>query len=90
VRLLCFILCLFITSCKTQKIQPKPRDTQFKESQKNWELLYAAELSSALKNHDDVAFHFFWPLYIEERYKNKCKLYNELHGQSCRCTAGDR
>lgn len=86
-RLLCFVLCILISGCQTQKTQPTPKDTRFKNHQKNWELLYAAELSSALKNDDPTAYYFFWPLYIDERYKNKCKRYNELHGQSCRCTS---
>ena len=88
-RLLCLILCLFITSCQTQKTQPKPKDTQFKESNKNWELLYAAELTSALKNSDDTAFFFFWPLYLEARDENKCIQYNEFHNKSCSCASNN-
>jgi hypothetical protein len=83
------VLCFFIISCQTQTIQPKPQDTKLKSSQKNWELLYAAELSSALKNDDVAAYYFFWPLYLQARYENKCKQYNELHGQSCNCIISD-
>ena len=81
-RFLFFLLILF--GCQT-KHSLKPSDTQFKDSERNWEALYARELSNALINEDDVAFYFFWPLYIQERSHNKCKKYNPKHNINCNC-----
>jgi hypothetical protein len=82
VRFLFFLLILF--GCQT-KHNLKPSDTQLKESECNWEALYARELSNALINEDDVAFYFFWPLYMQERSRNKCKKYNPKHNINCNC-----
>lgn len=71
-------LIIFISSC-SQHAQnlPTPKDTLFKESDRNWEYLYAKELDSALLNQDDPAFFFFWPYYLQERHKNKIKKLND-------------
>jgi hypothetical protein len=69
----------------SQKPAPQPRDTRLEESKKNWEYLYACELDAALKNNDATAYYFFWPLYLKERQKNKCKQYNPLHNIECNC-----
>jgi len=82
VRFLFFLLILF--GCQT-KYNLKPSDTKLKESERNWEQLYARELSNALKNEDNAAFYFFWPLYIQERSHNKCKKYNSKHNINCNC-----
>ena len=71
-RLFFFVL-FFITSCHPQLEKPYPQNTEFKESSKNWEYLYSLELQSALRNEDDAAFFFFWPYYLQERYRNKLK-----------------
>ena len=74
-----------MTSCVSQQPKLQPKDTRFKESQRNWEYLYAAELDAALENDDVVAYYFFWPLYMHARYENKCKKYNPLHNVECNC-----
>ena len=74
-----------MTSCVSQQPKLQPKDTRFKESQRNWEYLYAQELSAALENDDVAAYYFFWPLYMNERNKNKCKNYNPLHNVECNC-----
>ena len=84
VRLLCVLLML--SGCVSTKPSVKPSDTKLKESQRDWEYLYAKELDAALENDDVVAYYFFWPYYLQERYKNKCKQYNEFHEKSCACT----
>ena len=84
-RLLCLICILLMTSCVSQQPKLQPKDTRFKESQRNWEYLYAAELDAALENEDVAAYHFFWPLYMQARYENKCKNYNPLHNVECNC-----
>jgi len=56
VRFLFFLLILF--GCQT-KHNLKPSDTKLKESERNWEALYARELSNALTHEDVAAFHFF-------------------------------
>ena len=84
-RLLCLICILLMTSCVSQQPKLQPKDTRFKESQRNWEYLYATELDAALENDDVAAYYFFWPLYMQARYENKCKNYNPLHGVECNC-----
>jgi hypothetical protein len=85
VRLLCLIGILFFVSCASTQPKLQPKDTRPKPSQKNWEYLYAQELSAALENNDVAAYYFFWPLYMNERNKNKCKNYNPLHNVECNC-----
>ena len=84
VRLLCVLLML--SGCVSNKPSLKPSDTKFKESQRDWEYLYAKELDAAIKNEDIASFYFFWPYYLQERHRNKCKQYNEFHGKTCACT----
>jgi hypothetical protein len=80
------VICiLFITSCISQQPKLQPKDTKFKERDRNWEYLYAQELNAALENQDAAAYYFFWPYYLQERSKNKCKRYNQLHEISCAC-----
>ena len=52
--------CLFLSNCSTYHSPKK---------QLNWELIYKAELESAIINNDDEAFRFFWPEYLKERHK---------------------
>ena len=40
---------------------------------KQWEHIYEDELLISYEHNDTEAFHFFWPLYFEERPKNKNK-----------------
>lgn len=80
-----FLFLFFILlGCQT-KHNPKPSDTILKDSDRDWEALYARELNNALKNEDVPAFYFFWPLYLKERFKNKCQKYNEQHNINCEC-----
>lgn len=65
-------LLFLISSCSNKKLLT-PKDTFFNENERNWEQVYEEELKSALENNDNVAFYFFWPYYLEERYKNKLK-----------------
>jgi hypothetical protein len=60
-----FIFCLTL-SCAHDRIKVQ-----------NWELIYSQELNAALLNDDYEAFAFFWPLYLQERYKNKLKHNND-------------
>jgi len=75
-----------LSGCVSNKPSLKPSDTKFKESQRDWEYLYAKELDAAIKNEDIASFYFFWPYYLQERHRNKCKQYNEFHGKTCACT----
>lgn len=84
VRLLCVLLML--SGCVSTKPSVKPSDTKFKETKRNWEYLYAKELDAALENEDAISYYFFWPLYMQARYENKCKLHNPLHKIECNCT----
>jgi hypothetical protein len=42
-----------------------PRDTLFREEDRNWTEIYAHELKVALENNDSEAFYFFWPEYLQ-------------------------
>jgi len=79
------LIILFFCNCSLKEPNLKPEDTKFSEEEKNCEQIYALELAAALKNQDDLAFYFFWPYYMWERYKNKCKKYNPSHYDSCIC-----
>jgi len=83
VRLLCVLLIL--SGCVSREPFPTPSDTKFREDQRNWEYLYAKELDAAIENEDVISYYFFWPLYMQARYENKCKLYNPLHHIECNC-----
>lgn len=56
-----------------QKSTLKPSDIELNIKNKDWEFLYAKELSNSLKHEDDLSFHFFWPLYLEARHEKKFK-----------------
>ena len=68
-------LLLILCGC-TNKSPPSPTDTTLKQ-EKDWEFLYARELSNALLHEDDLAYYFFWPLYLKARYENKLKVSKE-------------
>lgn len=51
------MICLFLSNCSTYHTPKK---------QLNWELIYKAELESAIRNNDDEAFMFYWPEYLKE------------------------
>ena len=73
-RFLFVLIIILLFGCKHSQInKPKPFDTQLNKDERNWEHLYAIELKNALDNQDDMAFYFFWPLYLEARYENKLK-----------------
>lgn len=73
-RYLFVLIIILLFGCKHSQInKPKPFDTQLNKDERNWEHLYAIELKNALDNQDDMAFYFFWPLYLEARYENKLK-----------------
>ena len=84
-RVICVICIFFITSCSLQQPVLNRKNTDFNKIPKNWEYLYSLELDAAIKNNDAAAFYFFWPLYIQARYQNKCKLHNPLHNIECNC-----
>jgi hypothetical protein len=70
-----FFIFLLLFGCQANEHKLKPSDTKPKEKERNWEYLYARELKNALYNQDDAAFYFFWPLYLEARYENKQKQF---------------
>ena len=80
-----FLFLFLLIGCNAPHKQLTPSDTKLKESERNWEQLYARELQNALKNEDDAAFYFFWPYYLQERLYNKCKKYNSKHNIDCIC-----
>ena len=82
VRLL--FICLILFGCQT-KHNLKPSDTIFLQTNRNWEAVYEKELKIAIFYDDYDAFRFFWPLYLQERTRNKCKLYNTFHNVNCDC-----
>ena len=84
VRLVCLLI--FLSGCVISTQAPPPVERKIKKDTRNWEYLYAQELKSALENEDAVAYYFFWPYYLQERHRNKCKQYNEFHGKTCACT----
>tara|TARA_R110001592_G_scaffold98168_1_gene280620 strand:+ start:280 stop:570 length:291 start_codon:yes stop_codon:yes gene_type:complete len=80
-----FLLFLIFTGCTRKSYVPRITDTEFDQSKRNWEIVYKNELEAALKNDDGESYYFFWREYLAERYRNKCKKYNKLHGTTCSC-----
>ena len=77
-RYLFILIIILLFGCRHNGVdKPRPSDTQLNKDERNWEYLYAIELQNALNNQDDMAFYFFWPLYLEARYENKLKIYEE-------------
>ena len=64
-RLLLVFFFLIYSSCNPVHVKKTPA------AEKDWAQLYSLELLSALKNDDDQAFYFFWPLYLKELNKKK-------------------
>lgn len=74
-RYLFILIIILLFGCKHNGVdRPQPSDTQLNKEERDWEHLYAIELQNALNNQDDLAFYFFWPLYLEARYENKLKI----------------
>ena len=74
-RFLFILTIILLLGCKHNRVdRPQLSDTALNKDERNWEHLYAIELKNALKNQDDVAFYFFWPLYLEVRRENKLKI----------------
>lgn len=74
-RFLFVLIIILLFGCKHNGLdKSQPSDVQLNKDERNWEHLYAIELENALKNQDDMAFHFFWPLYLKARYENKLKI----------------
>lgn len=80
-----FLFLFLLIGCNEPHKQLTPSGTKLNPVDRNWEKLYARELSNALINQDDLAFYFFWPLYMQERSYNKCKKYNTKHNINCSC-----
>lgn len=66
------VLLLFIAGCSHKK-KLSPKDTLFIEENRDWEVIYAQELKSAILNKDDAAFYFFWPEYLKASNEKKKK-----------------
>lgn len=75
-RCLFILLIVLLFGCRDRQASKlNPSDTILNKQQRDWEKLYARELDNALKNDDLAAFYFFWPLYLEARYENKRKKF---------------
>ena len=74
-----FFVFLLFASCQLVKpVKLDPYCIQLHQNDIDWEYLYSIELKNALDNEDDMAFHFFWPLYLEARYENKIKKLDRI------------
>jgi len=50
---------------------PQPSDTEFKEEDKNWKLVYSEEMKIANENNDQEAYYFFLQEIVKEEFKLK-------------------
>lgn len=66
-----FLLCILFCGCATTH-DPQPFDTELRDEDRNWLIVYGKEINIAIKNEDRDAFHFFLQEYVKEsrRLKN--------------------
>ncbi len=65
-----FLPVLLLLGCVATR-GPQPSDTEFKEENKNWKLVYANEMTVALENNDTEAYYFFLQEVVKQEYKNQ-------------------
>ncbi len=65
-----FLPVLLLLGCVATR-GPQPSDTEFKEEDKNWKIIYANEMSVAKENNDTEAYFFFLQEIIKEEYKEQ-------------------
>ena len=68
-----FIFLVFLCGCTTT-YKPKPSDTTFDESKRDWISVYKEELRIAVENQDREAQYFF----IQEIFKMQLKLNHNI------------
>ena len=68
--MLSFLPVLLLLGCVATR-GPQPSDTEFKEENKNWKLVYANEMTVALENNDTEAYYFFLQEIVKQEYKNQ-------------------
>lgn len=61
------LLPLIILSGCVVKYDPKPIDTNFDPSDRDWVKIYREEIEIAIKNDDREAWSFFWREYLLEK-----------------------
>ena len=52
-----FLFCLLVVGCSHRN--PRPSDTKFNESERDWAEIYVNEVNSAVRNNDSDAYRFF-------------------------------
>ena len=65
-----FLPALLLLGCVSTR-GPQPSDTEFKEENKNWKLIYSEEMKIANENNDNEAYYFFLQEIVKEEYKLK-------------------
>ena len=68
IKLFIIISLFLLCGCVILK-DPKPEDTRFDESQRDWLEVYRSEIKAAVENEDEAAYHFFFQEYMRERIR---------------------
>lgn len=68
-----YVYVVLLVGCATPH-GPRPQDTQFKESERNWLEIYRRELIICINNEDLEGFHFF----MQEIQNEKRRLKGEI------------
>lgn len=70
------LLPLILLSGCVIKHDPKPSDTNFDPSNRDWVETYKKEIEIAIENDDREAWNFFWREYMLEKAIIQQKLYD--------------
>mgnify|MGYP001236799656 CR=1 FL=1 len=61
---------VLLTGCVSVR-DPRPSDTKFKDSDRDWVEIYRNEISIAIENEDREAYYFFVQELAKEVYKRQ-------------------
>jgi|TARA_B110000305_G_scaffold242157_1_gene320509 hypothetical protein len=70
-----FLPLILLCSCVV-KHNPKPIDTNFNPSKRDWVEVYREEIKIAIKNDDREAWSFFWREYLLEKANRQVEKYS--------------
>lgn len=65
-----FLPALLLLGCVSTR-GPQPSDTEFKEEDRNWTMIYINEMEIAKANNDTESYYFYLQEIVKEQYKKE-------------------
>ena len=65
-----FLPVLLLLGCVSTR-GPQPSDTEFKEEDRNWTMIYINEMEIAKANNDTESYYFYLQEIVKEQYKKE-------------------